>query len=223
MAALPASLALSFVAGLAAPLGAVCVLPLYPAFLAFLAGQAGGKGPAQSPLALGLAVAAGVLGGMFIFGLVVAGVLQASLSSAIGHLAPFLYAAMGLAGAVLAAGIDPGRYLPPIRAPAGKTPVAQALLFGMFFGLISLPCNPGPILLVFVISSTAGEYAIHLLHFLLFGAGMASPLLVMAGISTARNRMIVGFLERHHAAVTRATGCVLVAVALFSLFAFAGW
>jgi hypothetical protein len=50
------------------PLGAMCVLPLYPGYLAFLAGRT--KSGASSTLFLGLAVTGGVLLAMFSFGLV---------------------------------------------------------------------------------------------------------------------------------------------------------
>jgi cytochrome c-type biogenesis protein len=53
-----ANLAASYLLGLATPLTAVCVLPLYPGFIAFLSNRRQ-EGDQRSPLLLGLAAVAG--------------------------------------------------------------------------------------------------------------------------------------------------------------------
>jgi cytochrome c-type biogenesis protein len=72
----PETWAISFLAGLYTPLGAMCVLPLYPGYLAFLAGRT--KTGGGRTLTLGLAVTAGVLLAMFSFGLLFVAILKMS-------------------------------------------------------------------------------------------------------------------------------------------------
>ena len=67
---------LSFVAGLLAPIGAVCVLPLYPGFLAYLANQLTTKAKKSTFVKLGLVVTSGVIASMMVFGLIFTSLLQ---------------------------------------------------------------------------------------------------------------------------------------------------
>ncbi len=205
---------LSYLAGLATPLGAVCVLPLYPGYVAFLAASAKERRLFGSPAAVGALVTAGVIAGMFAFGFVTAGLFGLSVSAAIGVVAPALYAVLAVVGAAMLLGVDVAGRLPGMQAPAGKTPTVSALLFGAFFGLIALPCNPGPIILLFALSASAADFAANLLHFLLFALGMATPLFVISLIPAGRGRSIAGFFARYHRAISRATGLFLLAVAV---------
>jgi len=66
---------LALSAGLFAPLGAVCVLPLYPGFLAYLASVTTGKKKSDREISkqiikLGWMVTAGVITSMFLIGLI---------------------------------------------------------------------------------------------------------------------------------------------------------
>ena len=80
----PETWAISFLAGLYTPLGAMCVLPLYPGYLAFLAGRT--KSGTNSTLTLGLAVTAGVLLAMFSFGLLFVWILKVSTADVLEFL-----------------------------------------------------------------------------------------------------------------------------------------
>ena len=77
----------SFLLGLLTPLMAICVLPLFPAFLAFLTNQTGLKGR-YAPALFGVIVAIGVITFMFLFGLVFSYFLEISLSAVIGIITP---------------------------------------------------------------------------------------------------------------------------------------
>lgn len=210
---------LSYLAGLATPLGAVCVLPLYPGYIAFLAGLPGERRVLASPAAVGAVVTAGVIAGMFGFGLVTAGLFGLSVSAAIGVVAPALYAVLAVVGAAMLLGVDVAGRLPGMQAPTGGNPAVSALLFGAFFGLIALPCNPGPIILLFALSASAADFAANLLHFLLFALGMATPLFALSLIPAGRGRSIAGLFARHHRTISRATGLFLLAVAVSALLA----
>jgi cytochrome c-type biogenesis protein len=210
-----AAWALSFVTGLLTPLGSVCVLPLYPGYLAFLAGTHGSKGDRFSPLFLGSMVAAGAVSGMLLFGLLVIGIFQVSLSSVLGYIAPALYLLLAIIGAALLAGFDPGQHLPAFSTPNARTAIPAAFLFGAFFGLIALPCNPGPLLLLFAVSIGTTDLLDNLCHFVFFGLGMATPLLLISALSSDRNRLFLSFLTRHHQLLNRAVGLFMIVVAAY--------
>lgn len=209
--------ALSFLTGLLTPLGSVCVLPLYPGYLAFLAGTYGRDGRRFSPLFLGCTVAAGAVAGMLLSGLLVIGIFQVSLSSVLGVLAPVLYLLLLFAGVLLLAGFDPGRYLPAFSAPTARSAVIAAFLFGAFFGLLALPCNPGPLLLLFAVSIGTPDLPANLGHFFFFGVGMATPLLLISALSSDKNRLLLLFLNRRHRLLNRLVGLFMIAVAVYYL------
>lgn len=61
----------AFVLGLLTPLGAVCVLPLYPGFLVYLTSQLSGKEPGRGTIVFfGIIITGGVILFMVILGLV---------------------------------------------------------------------------------------------------------------------------------------------------------
>ena len=210
----PETWALSFLAGVYTPLGAMCVLPLYPGYLAFLAGR-GGKG--SSTLKLGLVVTGGVLLAMFAFGLVFVSVLKVSTSDVIGILGPVIYILLAVMSIAMIIGFDISRFFPMVSTPTGKTPYITALLFGAFFGLVALPCNPASIILLFAISATTADFIANFFNFILFGVGMASPLLGLSALSMERNKGIIRFLTTYHRIINRIAGVFMLIVALYYL------
>lgn len=210
----PETWVLSFLAGVYTPLGAMCVLPLYPGYLAFLAAR-GGKG--SSTLKLGLVVTGGVLLAMFTFGLLFVSVLKVSTSDVIGILGPIIYLLLAIMSIAMIIGFDISRFFPLVSTPTGKTPYITALLFGAFFGLVALPCNPASIILLFAISATTADFIANFFNFILFGVGMASPLLVLSALSMERNRGIIRFLTTHHRIINRIAGVLMLIVALYYL------
>ena len=84
-----ADLAESFVLGVLTPLSAVCVLPLYPGFLAYLSSRLSGEiANRKTILKIGLSVTIGVISFMFLIGLVFTTLLQVSLTQVIGIVSP---------------------------------------------------------------------------------------------------------------------------------------
>lgn len=211
-----ADLLLSYLDGLMTPLGAVCVLPLYPGYIALLAAGVREEGGRWATVMMGLLVTAGVMGGMFGFGLVVSAVFGLSISAAIGVVAPVLYTVLAAVGAAMVAGVDATGRIPAMEAPARGGAVVSALLFGAFFGLIALPCNPGPIVLLFALSASTTAFGEHLL---LFGLEMATPLLALSLLPAGRGRSVTMLVARHHRLISRVTGLFLLVVAVSYLAA----
>jgi cytochrome c-type biogenesis protein len=207
---------LSFLAGLYTPLGATCVLPLYPGYLAFLAGRTA-EGRKVSTLFLGIAVTSGVIGALLLFGFVFVYLLQASTGIVIGYLGPVVYGLLAVMSIGMILGIDIGRIFPSFHSPEARTPWITALLFGAFFGLVALPCNPASIVLLFALSTTTVDFLTNFINFVIFGVGMATPLLLLSALSMDANRKAVGFLTRHHIVINRLAGIIMLGVALYYL------
>lgn len=85
-------IALPFVLGLLTPLGAVCVLPLYPAFVASLSNEVSRKESDKKVITLfGLLMTSGVIVFMFLLGLVFTTILQVSLTAVIEIISPVAF------------------------------------------------------------------------------------------------------------------------------------
>jgi cytochrome c-type biogenesis protein len=209
-----ADLAGSFGLGLATPLTALCVLPLYPGFLAYLSKQ---SDSGRSVGVLGLLVAVGVVGFMVAFGLVFTTLLEVSLTNAIEVVSPVAFGLLGAASLLLLADVEFGRLLPSFEPPTSRHPTLSALGYGGFFGAIVLPCNPGFIGVFFARAFLFTEPISSMLNFLAFGLGMAAPLLALALASDRWSTRLIRTLTRHSSVVNRATGAVMLAVSAYYL------
>ena len=203
------------IAGLSTPLLAVCALPLYPGYLAFLANQ---KPESNiSARMLGLFVTVGVIAGMFLFGLIFVYLLHLSTGAVIGILCPILYTLLAIVSIAMIVGIDLSRFIPRIAAPTAESPRISAFLFGAFFGLIALPCNPGPILLLFAFSLTAMSALTNFVTFVCFGIGMAIPLLVLSLVSDMMGKRIISLFTKHQRIITAVAGVIMFIISLYYL------
>lgn len=213
-----ADLAESFVLGVLTPLGAVCVLPLYPAFLAYLSNRLSGETAQRGTIAgIGLSVTLGVLSFMFLIGLIFTTILQVSLTQVIGVVSPIAFGLLIILSILLIANVDVGRYLPKPRVPTGKTPWLSAFLYGFFFGAIVIPCNPLFIAVFFTRSVSVLEFGANLLRFMVFGLGLAAPLLVLAILSTAASGAVIRFVTKYRSIINRSAGVIMLAIALYYL------
>lgn len=223
----------AFVVGVLTPLTAACALPLYPGFLSYLArsdragtstgdgsdaGTASDGGASRSSFALGLAVVAGVVAFMGAVGLVFAYFLQESLTTVVEVVSPAAFAVLLVLGVALALDHDAVDRLPGLDPPETGNAYGSAFVYGLFFGGIVLPCNPGFIALFFartpiLFDSPIAGFA----GFLVFGLGMGAPLLAFAAVSEARGRAVTRALARNAGLVNRVTGVVMVAVAAYYL------
>lgn len=216
-----------FALGVATPLTAVCVLPLYPSFISFLAGghggngvgnEGGGGGPQRSVALLGVLVVAGVLSFLAAVGFVVTTVLQRSLTGVVATVSPVAFAVLGVVGAVLLIAPRAFARLPAVEPPRTTHPALSAYGYGVFFGAIVLPCNPGTIALFFARVPVLFDSATHsMLGFLAFGLGIGAPLLTFALVAEPFGRRVTRTLAAYHGLINRGTGLVLLAVAAYYL------
>jgi cytochrome c-type biogenesis protein len=209
---------IAFAAGLLAPLGAVCVLPLYPGYLSFLSGQAGAAEGLRARIILGLIAGGGMLVSMLAFGLIVVSLLAFPLSGALGIISPSAYTLLLVIGLLLMTGWSPEIPLPSPQIPAEKSPFLGAFVFGLFFGILILPCNAAPVAILLALSTSALGFLSSLTSFILFGAGMAVPLVALSALSTLRGNQASAYLVKHRRMVNLLTGALMVAVSIYYLF-----
>ena len=209
---------ISFLAGVFAPLGAVCVLPLYPAFLAYLSNQFSGKESKRTFILLGLIVTLGVVVSMFLVGLIFTKFLQTSLTNAIGIISPIAFGILAIVSLFLIFNFDFSKLIPKkINAPLTKNPLTSSFIFGFFFGAIILPCNPAALVVLFAISTSTLDFATNLLNFTFFGIGMALPLLIFSVISSQWSQAVMGFLTKRKRAINLIAGLIMLGISIYYL------
>jgi cytochrome c-type biogenesis protein len=214
------ALLVAYGAGLASA-ASPCLIPLYPAFLAYLTGSAGaeaGTGRARRVSGfLGLAVLLGLLTSMMIIGLIVVAI-SAPLGQILAFSIPAVDAILITLGIMLLLGINPFMKLPSIRVPGARGPVSRAYVYGVFLGPIALPCA-GPFLIVtLAISVGAAETIGTLATFFVFGLGFGLPLLLLSVLARARQDTVVRFLARHHRGIEIVSGVLLIGAGIFDLW-----
>jgi cytochrome c-type biogenesis protein len=207
-------LASSFALGLATPLTAVCVLPLYPGFLAYLSNRGDDGHPIGVLAAL---VGAGVLAFMLALGVVFTTVLETSLTNVVGVVSPVAFGLLGLVSLLLLADVDVGSSLPTVQAPGTENPLLSAFGYGFFFGAIVVPCNPGFVAVFFARAFLFSDPVGSVLNFLAFGGGIAAPLVGLALVSDRWRSSVIGTLTRHQSLVNRVTGAVMLVVSVYYL------
>ena len=198
-----------------------CLLPLYPAFLAYLTGTAGadtGTGQARRVSGfLGLAVLAGLITSMLLIGLVVVA-LSAPISSLLGFAIPVIDLLLITLGVMLLAGINPFLKAPQVRVPGATGPTSQAYLYGVFLGPNALPCA-GPFLIAtLAISVGATETVGTMATFAVFALGFGMPLVLLSVLARARQDQVVRFLTRHHRAIEVFSGVLLIGAGIWDLW-----
>jgi len=216
--ALLADLAESFALGVLTPLGAVCVLPLYPGFLAYLSNRLSGKDAKRATILLiALNVTGGVVAFMFLLGLLFTTILQVSLTRVIGVISPIAFGVLFVISFLLLFDIDVGRFLPTAKVPKAKNAWWSAFLYGFFFGAIVIPCNPLFIAIFFTRSISVLGFGANLLRFLAFGLGIAAPLLALAILSTAASGTVIRFLTRYKSIINRVAGAIMLGISVYYL------
>jgi len=206
---------MAFLAGLYAPLGSPCVIPLYPGFLSFLAGRKGER--ERSTLTLGMIVVAGVILSMLVFGIIFVAVVQVSLSRFLSFLSPIAFLVLAAFSIVLILDIDLSRWTGSISQPRSGRPFVDAFLLGLFFGVIILPCNAAAVVALLAIGTTTTGFLANLGSFFAFGLGMSLPLLAFAAVSRTRSREILAWFSRHRRAIHAVAGVVMLGVSLYYL------
>ncbi|MBS3080227.1 sulfite exporter TauE/SafE family protein [Candidatus Pacearchaeota archaeon] len=209
----------SFVLGLLTPLTAVCVLPLYPGFLAFLSNKFSGKESKKTFFLFGLTILSGIIIFMILLGLIFTTLLQKSLTNVIGIVSPIAFAILGLISLALIFEFDFSRFLPKTNIQTGnKNPLKSAFIFGFFFGAIVLPCNPAFITAFFARALLFGSFFSSMSNFLAFGLGLGFPLLVLSLVSGQWSKNIIGFLIKHKRTINLISGLLMLGISVYYLF-----
>lgn len=218
----------AFLLGLATPLGAICVLPIYPGFLVYLSSQISGAETSRKTIFLfGVIITSGVILFMLLLGLVFTTIFQVSLTGIVEIISPIAFGILllislvliyiGILGLATKREIDIWKFLPKGRAPVVGNPWITAFLYGFFFGAIVVPCNPGFIAILFARAVSTIDFTQNVLRFLFFGFGVGFPLLVLAGISSAATDAIINFLTKHGKWANLLAGLIMLGIALYYL------
>jgi len=208
----------AFALGNGAILGNVCVLPLYPGLIAFLGGTAGGGRPSRGRPFLGLVVFLGVVSVMLALGAVLFQ-LNRSFSSIFDWLLPLIFGAVIVLGVLMIAGRNPFARMTTAQAPILRNPVVTAYLYGMLLGPMTLPCTGPLVISTFVLGvGDVGSLVDGLLYFVAFGFGFGWPLVLLPLVAAPVQRQITRWLTRHHTAVERWSGALLIVVAAYGFW-----
>jgi cytochrome c-type biogenesis protein len=207
-----AEIVTAFALGSGAILTNVCLLPLYPSLIAFLAGaMPSGRGGRW----IGLIVLAGILSMMLLVG-----ALLTALRASFGQLLPLLLPAIYLAvigfGALMLAGRNPFVRLATAQSPMLRNPYLTAYAYGLLLGPMTLPCT-GPLVTAAFLRGAAGAeaFAGEMLYFVSFGLGFGWPLVLLPLVAQPVQRRAVRWLTHNHVVLTRAAGLLLIAVGTF--------
>src|SRR5215204_3887064 len=151
----------AFVLGNASILTNVCMLPLYPSMVAYLAADVegspspargrGGRGVGDRAL-LGVLVLAGVLAMMLAVGLALF-LLRRSFGTILPWLLPLVYGSVIVLGLALLFGRNPFARLATANAPIFRSPLLTAFVYGLLLGPMTLPCAGPLIVSAFVLGT----------------------------------------------------------------------
>ncbi len=218
----------AFLLGLATPLGAICILPIYPGFLVYLSSQLSGKEVGRKTIFLfGVIITSGVILFMFLMGLVFTTIFEVSLTSVVEIVSPIAFGILFIISLILITtailslvsniNIDILKFLPKRRVPLVKNPWATAFLYGFFFGAIVVPCNPGFIAILFARAVSTVDFVQNISRFLFFGVGVGFPLLVLAGVSSVATDAIIKFLTKYGKWINLSAGLIMLGISLYYL------
>jgi cytochrome c-type biogenesis protein len=202
----------AFVLGNTAILTNVCVLPLYPGLIAFLAGTAGNERTRRATYFLGLFVLAGVLSLMILIGWLLFA-FQQSFGNILPYLLPVIYGVVIVMGILMLSGRNPFARMGTLQMPVLRNPYAAAFAYGLLLGPMTLPCTGPLIVSAFLLGAgSAVSLADNLAYFLAFGLGFGWPLIVLPLIALPMQRRFTGWTTDNYKLLTRLSGVLLVAI-----------
>lgn len=212
-----AEIAGSFLLGLATPLTALCVIPLYPGFISYLSRQLEGDESRKTYILFGLLVVSGVISFMMGVGILFSALLQTSLTGVIEIVSPVAFALLAAVGFLMVLGVDFQRVAPSGKILEFENPLLNAYGFGFFFGAVIVPCNPAFIASFFARAFLFETPVSSILNFTVFGLGIGFPLMAFSILSSTRNEKVIGFLRGHESIIDKGSGAILLAVSLYYL------
>lgn len=193
-----------------------CVLPMYPGFLAYLAGNQGALQNPRLARWLGVITLAGVLTSMLLIGLIFA-LLQVSMGRFLARALPVIYILIIVIGVLLLLNINPLKRLPMVRSPRLRNPVLSAFLYGLLYGPMTMPCS-GPLVIgVFLASTDAQSTLEGVLYVVFFGLGFGLPLVVLPFLAEPARKAIIRWMAQHHVLMMRISGVLLILVGVLGL------
>ncbi len=202
----------AFVLGNAAILTNVCILPLYPGLIAFLAGNAENERAQKAAKWLGLLVLLGVLTLMLLVGLVLF-VLQRSFDALLPILLPVIYGIVILMGILMLSGRNPFNRLSMSNTPVLRNPFAAAYLYGVLLGPITLPCAGPLVVSAFLLAAGSASGLLDgILYFFFFGLGFGWPLVLLPFVALSLQRRFTGWMTSNYALLTRVSGLLLIGI-----------
>jgi cytochrome c-type biogenesis protein len=232
-----------FALGNAAILTNVCLLPLYPGLIAFLAGNAvraqsgvtstsgdastsgetttvpADERPAWVTASLGLFVLLGILAVMIVLALILFQ-LKSNFADVFTLLLPAVYFTIIVLGVVMFTGRNPFARLTTAQAPVLKNPFLTAFLYGVLLGPMTLPCT-GPVILgsiTYAAASPTASLGTEIIYFIAFGVGFGWPLLILPLFAAPAQKTFTRWLTRNHTLLTRAAGVLLVLIGAFGFY-----
>jgi cytochrome c-type biogenesis protein len=208
----------AFVLGNAAIVTNVCVLPLYPSMVAYLAADSMRDG-SRVRASLGLLVLAGILAMMLAVGLALF-LLRRSFGTILPWLLPLVYGSVILLGLALLLGKNPFARLATANAPIFRSPFLTAFAYGLMLGPMTLPCVGPLIVSAFAIGAgSISTLADSLLYTVAFGLGFGWPLVALPLLAVPAQRHLTRWLAGRYALLTRASGLILVGIGLVGIWA----
>jgi cytochrome c-type biogenesis protein len=208
----------AFILGNTAILTNVCILPLYPGLIAFLAGTAERKRSGRATYFLGFFVLAGVLSLMLLVGWLLYA-FQQSFGDILPYLLPAIYAIVIIMGLLMLTGRNPFARLGTIQAPVLRNPYAAAFAYGLLLGPMTLPCVGPLVVSAFLLGAgSASDLANSLLYFLVFGFGFGWPLIVLPLLAVPVQKRFTGWSTRNYRALTMVSGVLLVLIGVAGFF-----
>lgn len=208
----------AFILGNSAILTNVCILPLYPGLIAFMAGNAQNARAQKATKWLGLLVLLGVLTLMVAVGALLYG-FQQSFGSILPILLPVIYTVIIILGILMLFGRNPFSRLSAMQTPVLRNPYVAAYVYGLLLGPMTLPCA-GPIILsAFLLG--AGSFsglADGLLYFFAFGLGFGWPLVVLPFLAMPLQRRFTSWTTQNYKLLTRVSGILLVSIGLIGIY-----
>ena len=204
----------AFLLGNGAILGNVCVLPLYPALIAFLGSTMTPDRGRRGTSFLGFVVFAGVMTVMLALGWILFEINR-SFSSIFDWFLPLVYGAVILLGFLMLLGKNPFIWVSGIHSPILGNRFMTAFLYGIMIGPMTLPCTGPLVISTFVLGvGDIGSLADGIVYFLAYGLGFGWPLIVLPMLAASMQRQLTRWLARHAAAIARLSGALLIVVAI---------
>jgi cytochrome c-type biogenesis protein len=207
----------AFILGNQAILTNVCLLPLYPGLVAFLAGNTSASQPKSGGRWLGLLVLAGILTMMLVVGYLLFAFNQ-SFGDVLPILLPIIYGAVLLMGILMLLGFNPFARIASIQTPILRNRFLTAYLYGLLLGPMTLPCT-GPLITSAFLLGTDNFVVLAdgLLYFLFFGLGFGWVLVVLPFLAGAVQRQFTRWVTDHYKLLTRFSGVILIFIAILGI------